>query len=841
MNYPYAFIPVTLAVIILYLISWGLSGMGHIRNHAHRRIWNTLLLVAFLVSGLLGVFLVIQINYKLEIPWIKKVMKWHVDFGLALVCLALIHLGWHLRYYWDSWKSPKTKPDAVKSPKITGILLTSISKRSVVMALLVLGFSGIMSQLIVIREFLNVFQGNELIMGMILFTWMILTAAGSKLGYPLIHASAFRKNLARCFLLEGILPLVLITLLYVAESLVFPPGTTKGPVTAFVFCLFLLMPFCLLTGMLFTMLATALSHSSQINSVSRAYSWESSGSMFAGLLFSMILVYWLRTYQVLAMILFLNLVMYAMILPFHKATWADYLIPFLLLIVTAYQCFRPADIRIKSLHFKNQELVYTQDSPFGNISVTKTAGQFNFYGNNALLFSTENKILQEEAVHFALLQCPKPVQVLIVSGGIAGMAQEVFKYPVVKLVDYLEINPWLVKAEKKYSNIPPDSRLRIRSKDARTWIMKTKTKYDAIIINTPDPSNAQINRFYTLEFFSEVKKALRTNGVFLISLSATGNYMSPTAKELHRVIYQTLKKAFPQVVVIPGERNYYISSEETLRTDIANALEKAGIENDYVQPGYIEDDLLLQNSRQILDEIGTGTVRYNQDFVPRAYLLQIQHWLTVFQQKNRIIWLMIALLILMPVLILRLRVISPVAAGVFTGGMAGASLLFLILIFSQILYGQVYQMLGVIVALYMTGLALGSGPGVPVKMRISPRTYIRIQWLLMIILLLFPMAVSGLNHLGTWMGQGLLLITTAVTAFLAGLEFFTGSRLEQQHPDKIAGNLYSVDLAGSALGILAVSMVLFPWLGLLYTCLILAALVLMSLVVMYVTAKKYRN
>jgi predicted membrane channel-forming protein YqfA (hemolysin III family) len=99
MNYPYAFIPVILSVFLLYLISWGLGSIGQIRPLTHRRIWNTLLLIAFLVAGLLGIFLVIQINYKLEVPWIKKVMQWHVDFGIGLVCLALIHLGWHLRYY----------------------------------------------------------------------------------------------------------------------------------------------------------------------------------------------------------------------------------------------------------------------------------------------------------------------------------------------------------------------------------------------------------------------------------------------------------------------------------------------------------------------------------------------------------------------------------------------------------------------------------------------------------------------------------------------------------------------------------------------------------------------
>jgi hypothetical protein len=55
----------------------------------------------------------------------------------------------------------------------------TISRRWMVTALIVLGFTTILSQLIVIREFLNVFQGNELIIGMILSIWMLLTAAGS--------------------------------------------------------------------------------------------------------------------------------------------------------------------------------------------------------------------------------------------------------------------------------------------------------------------------------------------------------------------------------------------------------------------------------------------------------------------------------------------------------------------------------------------------------------------------------------------------------------------------------------------------------------------------------------
>ena len=42
-------------------------------------------------------------------------------------------------------------------------------------------------------------------------------------------------------------------------------------------------------------------------------------------------------------------------------------------------------------------------------------------------------------------------------------------------------------------------------------------KYDVVIIDLPDPSTAQINRFYTIEFFNELKKILNKGWVVSIS------------------------------------------------------------------------------------------------------------------------------------------------------------------------------------------------------------------------------------------------------------------------------------------------------------------------------------
>ena len=45
-----------------------------------------------------------------------------------------------------------------------------------------LGYVSIMAQLVLLREFIKTFHGNELIIGIFLAIWMILTSAGAWAG-----------------------------------------------------------------------------------------------------------------------------------------------------------------------------------------------------------------------------------------------------------------------------------------------------------------------------------------------------------------------------------------------------------------------------------------------------------------------------------------------------------------------------------------------------------------------------------------------------------------------------------------------------------------------------------
>jgi hypothetical protein len=65
----------------------------------HRWIWNMVLLISFLVSGLLGLLLVVRINYGLKPLFSFNGLYWHVEAGIVMATVIFIHIGWHWGYY----------------------------------------------------------------------------------------------------------------------------------------------------------------------------------------------------------------------------------------------------------------------------------------------------------------------------------------------------------------------------------------------------------------------------------------------------------------------------------------------------------------------------------------------------------------------------------------------------------------------------------------------------------------------------------------------------------------------------------------------------------------------
>ncbi len=95
----YNFILITSIVFVSYFLSFYLTKTRKITLIQHRRFWNLILLITFLVSCLLGLFLAFSIDNQLSLSWYLPLIWYHVEFGIVMTLVGLFHALWHLPYY----------------------------------------------------------------------------------------------------------------------------------------------------------------------------------------------------------------------------------------------------------------------------------------------------------------------------------------------------------------------------------------------------------------------------------------------------------------------------------------------------------------------------------------------------------------------------------------------------------------------------------------------------------------------------------------------------------------------------------------------------------------------
>ncbi len=700
-------------------------------------------------------------------------------------------------------------------------------------SIIAMGISSIVTQIIILRESLSVFYGNELVMGIILAIWMFLTGIGSYLGKFSYKIKNKTLSIISLQVLLAVLPIITVLLMSYLRNVIFPVGSMISVMDILYISLILLLPYCILDGFLFTLFCNDIYDRYKDNQISKVYSYEAIGSIIGGVIFNFILVYLLKTFQSLMflMIIYLSAAFFLSLKVKTKTT--KYAVLFLSIIFLFITFHFNLDNISKKFLFTNQTILYQKDTPYGNIVVTQTGEQKNFFENGVSLFSTNNVTVNEESVHYAMIQHPNPKNILLISGDFSGTTNEILKYDVNK-IDYVEINPFLIDVAKKYSTGLENPKIHIINKDARLFVKETSNLYDVILINLPEPTTAQINRFYTINFFKELKKKLNNNAVISISLQSTLNYISDEARETNSVLYSTLKRAFKNVLIIPGGKNYYLASDGKLNINIAKMIENKHIDNVYVNQYYIDDNLLKERSNYILNNLNKNSA-INKDFMPVSYYKQLLYWLSYFKSNYWIF--IIGLIALIVFLVSKLNIVN---LGLFTGGFSSSSIEVLLLISFQIIYGYVYQMTGIIITLFMAGLAVGSLYLYKVIGKINIKNYIKIQLALGIYSIILPFVLLLLNKMAVnaIIVHTIFFLLTLIIAVLIGIEFAFASKIQREKISTVAAESYSADLLGGAIGALTVSAFLIPLLGIIKVCFIIALLNFISATIIFIKRKK---
>nr|HPR33916.1 hypothetical protein [Prolixibacteraceae bacterium] len=289
----YPLLPIVLLVVAAYGITRLFARWHIIALQTHRKVWNWLLLTTFLVSGGLGLFSVVKINYQLDVPGYDRLLSWHVSFGIAMALISLIHLFHHLKYYF----SPRTpaRPTEIPPPEESD----PSERKRIAGFLLLLGGVSIINQVVFIREFMSVLEGNEMVLGLVMAAWFLLTGWGAWHGRKTTGGSSDRAKVLKALIFIAFFPVLSIVLLYGLKRMLFPPGIVAGLDASTTGILLLLFPVCFLSGYLFTLLSTLLSR--EKNRIGTAYAYESIGSLMGGLLFAFLLGRFFTSIQVFSL------------------------------------------------------------------------------------------------------------------------------------------------------------------------------------------------------------------------------------------------------------------------------------------------------------------------------------------------------------------------------------------------------------------------------------------------------------------------------------------------------------------------------------------------------------
>jgi len=749
------------------------------------------------------------------------------------------------------------------------------------------GCYATIAQVVLIREFLNIFYGNELCLGIVFGAWFFGIASGAFIGAKIERGSQLPINvfIVLLILLCFILPVEIISIRCIRSILQVGVGEYIPLLQLLLSTAGLIVPFSIIIGIIFpfsSKVVCGVTRDAAVD-VGFVYIIESMGSLAGGIVFSFFLVSRFHSFKIIAIMntgIFALLVL--LIYSLQERGRRFVYISFGLLIIAIFTMFSSVPDKIQSIASKLRwnslnpqiELVASEDSKYQHIDIGRQADQYNIFLNGQYAVSFPNAYDYAQTAHLVMTQHPAPKDVLLIGNGLGGLAAEMLLYPVEKL-DYVELDEKLLQITEKYlspldKNALSDNRIRIHHCDGRYFVKHRakKGEYDIIFVNVPDPSTAFLNRFYTLEFFRETHAVLKQEGVLATSVSSAVTYIGKEIGSYTGSLYRTLSEAFGYVKVTPGQTNFYFSCNKdgivTLDIDVLmERYKKQDIHSDYFSEYLFYTLLQPEQVKFIKEQLSKRKdLPVNTDVRPVAYFFNLvlwdsfaggnlHHFFYRFEDKGVQTFILPIILAFTGWIIYLLCKKAMGKRDKYNRGTTGTNILIalatteftgmaleIVLIYAfQNIYGYIYERMGVIVAVFMVGLALGG---------YFANYFIRkmkLKWLH--ILMLFEGIVSFYAFLAPFIiymlsfysvvAEGALILLVGVTGMLTGFEFPLANKILVDRNRNIALSAAVTDGAdhiGAFLGAILTGVLFLPLLGLFGTCFILTMINTLSLILL---------
>jgi spermidine synthase len=740
---------------------------------------------------------------------------------------------------------------------------SSFVVRSSAFFLLAIGCLGIAVQLVLLRELMAAYGGNEFSAGVTVAAWILCEALGAWLAGRLRFSppSSLLSPLSVIFSLAAVPAAILLRPLLG----ILPGEALSIPHLVLATFLVVLLP-AASHGALFV---TAAAHRPQ--GIASAYVWEGIGTVFAALA-CFLLLSRLPSISVVALSA-LPLIMAAGFGQGRTRTkWTMWTLG--LGVLTLLVFGPPAEKLAWGAAWRGQRVAAVVNSPYGKIVRLERAGQqlVLYDGLPVLTVPTTDAERIEELALMPVLCHPAPRRVLVFGSDLAIPAALAYFRPDIN-VAAVQLDPVLARmsfaalsSESSFivhrSSLaaeapvgqrivsPPDSSLlpplfSLIIADPVAFLHRTQDTYDCIILTDAAPTSIGSSRLFAAEFYQLCRLHLAAGGILTTAGPGNPTGLSPDVAGVLSTRLRTLRTAFQNVLPVAADFPLLFASDRPL--NVATEAVLARLNRLSHPPRLLDSSYLVSLFDPFRQQAfssalqpgaqnsGTGV---SSETFPRELFLNMV-------RENRLASpafgaLYARLGSLSPRLLLLLGAILLIAGlagartrgrrfnqgfAILTSGFSGAAISSLLLFAWQVRFGSVFSGVALLVATFMLGTVLGGTLGsrssLAAAAPVGQHSVLGSSFLFAadIVLLACAAAAALLVHGGP---AGAFLVANCVAGACLGFQFAVAgfiaprSSLIASSPEtaaRRAGVLTALDLAGGSLGGILTALVFVPVFG----------------------------
>ncbi|MFY0654634.1 MAG: hypothetical protein JXQ96_21545 [Cyclobacteriaceae bacterium] len=273
-----------------------------------------------------------------------------------------------------------------------------------------------------------------------------------------------------------------------------------------------------------------------------------------------------------------------------------------------------------------EKVIYSHQTRLQQIDITTWKGHQWYYFDHINQFSSLDEFLYyEPLVHPIMHLTANRTNVLVVGGENGLIARELKKYTSIKQIDIIPYDHELYQIGREnplFNKLNEHSlqweKTNLIEEEVFDYLENKNPQYDVVILDLPDPLNADLGKYYSKEFYQLCSAALNGDG-FMITQSGSPYYSTKAFKAIELTIQAAGFSTLPlhNQILTGGEWGWVVASKSLETGELeqqTNSLSFEGIETRWLNEEAMKLMTSFGKSYVITDSLEINTL-YNHVIV----------------------------------------------------------------------------------------------------------------------------------------------------------------------------------------------------------------------------------